>query len=84
MKIDKGIKSFFFVKQGVAKAEVKFQKDAYYPSETAHVFLKLDNSECEKDIERVKIKLKRLVTGKSKGNKTYSDNQILKFIKYPG
>ncbi len=80
MKIDKGIKSFFFVNQGVAKAEVKFQKDAYYPSETAHVFLKVDNTECDKDVERVKIKLKRIVNGKSKKNCNYSDNQILIYI----
>ena len=82
--VEKNIKSLFLFKQGIAKASIQFEKDAYYPAEVARVKLFVDNKECEKDIERVKIKLVRLVTALSSNKHSFKQTNILKHITYPG
>lgn len=59
--VENDIRSMFLMKNGSAKAEITFEKDAYFPGETAVVFVNVDNSKCEKNIERVKVMFKRSV-----------------------
>ena len=62
MTLEKKIKTLFFVKQGTAKVDIVFEKDAYSPIDTARVLAKIDNSQCEKDIKQVKLQLRRMIT----------------------
>lgn len=57
--LEKEIKTWLFFKNGSAKLDVTFDKDAYNPDETLHAVCKIDNSQCEKDINSVKITLRR-------------------------
>jgi len=62
IKLEKNIKTFFFIKQGASKATLTFDKDVYHPNETARIRCLIDNTQCEKDIERVSVKLKKQMT----------------------
>jgi hypothetical protein len=55
------ISTFFFVKQGVAKADITFEKDSYSPNENASILCKIDNSQCKTDVSAIYVKLKRTV-----------------------
>ena len=61
VSVESKIKSFLIFKKGIAKASIKYERDTYYPTEDAKAQLIIDNSECEKDVERVKLKLVRQV-----------------------
>ncbi len=47
---EKNIKTFFFVKQGMCKAEAIFGSDTYSGEDVVKALLKIDNSGCDKDI----------------------------------
>lgn len=84
MNVEKNIKTVFFVKQGMSKAQVIFNKDSFFHGETASAIVKIDNSACEKDIKYVKFKLRRIIYGKATDNWTYKLNQTLIKVEYPG
>ncbi|CDW76135.1 UNKNOWN [Stylonychia lemnae] len=84
IKLEKNISTFLFVKQGNSKAEVTFEKDVFVSGETARVTCDVDNTACEKDIEKVKVKLRRILNFKDQKNKTFSSNNFLSIAKYPG
>ena len=74
----------FFVKQGSAKVSVTFNKDAFEHGETALAECSLDNRECEKEVKKVKIKLKRLIYATAKDKFKLKYNDTLAEAEYPG
>mmetsp|Transcript_28397 Transcript_28397/g.21201 ORF Transcript_28397/g.21201 Transcript_28397/m.21201 type:complete len:136 (-) Transcript_28397:1039-1446(-) len=51
------IKSMMFFNQGKSAGDIIFEKDAYYPEEFANATAIIDNSLCNKAMDKVKIKL---------------------------
>jgi len=49
------VKTFFFSKQGNSSAEVTFEKDCYTLNEIVEAKVRLDNSKCEKDVNKVTL-----------------------------
>jgi hypothetical protein len=56
----------------------------FQPNDTAKIFCDIDNSTCEKDIEKVKVKLRRIIHCKDDKNRVYNSNQILAVARYGG
>ena len=84
INLEKNIKTFFFIKQGASKATLTFDKDVYYPNEIARVACLIDNTQCEKDIERVSFKLKMFMRAVDDKNRIYTKNEKLCVARYPG
>ena len=55
LSLEKKIKTLFFVKQGTSMVDVTFERDTYNPNEIAYVKVNVNNLQCEKDIEKIKI-----------------------------
>ena len=84
VSVESKIKSFLIFKKGIAKASIKYERDTYYPTEDAKAQLIIDNSECEKDVERVKLKLVRQVIGSLTKSYRFKLKDKLMHVSYPG
>lgn len=79
------ISTFFFVRQGISKADITFEKDSYSPNENANILCVVDNSQCTKDITNIYVKLVRVVKGfDSSKDKEFSNRTTVLNRKYPG
>jgi hypothetical protein len=61
LEASKKIKTFFFIKQGMSKATVTLNKDVFVDNEKAIFDIDIDNTKCDKNIEKIKICLRRKV-----------------------
>lgn len=84
LEIEKAISTFFFVKQGKAKATVTFEKNVYTSNEMAKIHVDLDNRECEKNVNHVKAKLYREIVGIDSKNRTIKRKELLSVAEYEG
>lgn len=75
--MEKSINTFFFVKQGKSKATVTFDKNVFRPNETTNVKVDIDNTTCDKDITRIKLKLRREIKAKDRKNRSYMYYELL-------
>lgn len=82
--MEKTINTFFFVKQGKSKASVTFDSNVFKANDTTRIKVEIDNSTCEKDITKVKVKLRRAINTKDKRNRTFYENEVLAVSEYGG
>ena len=74
----------FFVKQGLSRVDVAFEKDAYEFGDIARAQCEIDNTKCEKDIQKVKFKLRRMIHCVTKDKRTFKENITLAKVERPG
>ena len=67
----------FFVKQGLSKVDIKFEKDSYYANERAVILCDVDNSHCEKDIKEIKIKVRRTILCHATSDAKHFEDSVL-------
>eukprot|EP00347_Sterkiella_histriomuscorum_P016070 403354603 len=77
MKQENHIKALLFMNSGKSKADVNLDKDAYQPNETINLSINLDNSECDQDVKRAKVRFIREITAVSAHGVEYKDQTIL-------
>jgi len=82
--LESKVKTMFFVKKGSARVEVTFNKDAFEFGETALAECIVDNRECEKDVKKIKFKLKRLIYAVAKDKFKLKYNDTLAEAEFPG
>ena len=69
----------FFVRQGLSKIDISLEKDAYQTDEKAVINCSFDNTQCQKDIKEVKVKLRRVMQCIAlNDNKNYEESSIIK------
>ena len=69
--------------QGPAEIMAYFERNVYYPTETAKAFIRMDNSKCAKDIEHISMKLMRSVRITA-GNTTKAKEWKMAGLRQPG
>lgn len=74
----------FFVKQGSAKVDVTFSKDAFEFGEMAYADCVINNNECDKEVKMIKFKLKRLIYAVAKDKYKFKLNETLARGEFPG
>ena len=84
LELQSKIKTVFFVKQGLTNIKVTFNKDAFIVGEVAEALCEIDNTQCDKEIKCVKMKLRRLIYASAKDSRKMKDNITLIKLKFPG
>ena len=81
---EKKISTFLLMNNGVSKAEMILHKNVLQSDEKAFLKCHFDNTQCEKDIQNVKVKLKRVITAKSNSGETFQSAHDLCFFNVKG
>ncbi|CDW80504.1 UNKNOWN [Stylonychia lemnae] len=84
LKLEKNIKTFYFIKQGLSKVDLVFEKDTFSQGEVGKVLCNVDNTKCDKDIESITILFRSITVGKDNKKKLYKKVDTLSKTKYDG
>ncbi len=84
IKIEHDLKTFFIWNKGRSLADVTFEKDSYNPDEFANASVVLDNTDCKKAIDKVKIKLQRTIQAHSCDGYKYNEVEVVTKRAYVG
>lgn len=77
LKQENQIKSLLFMNSGKSKADVSLDKDAYQPKETINLDINLDNSDCDQEVKRAKVRLIREIVAHSAHGVEFKDQTII-------
>jgi hypothetical protein len=63
---------------------VTFEKNSYSPLEDAKIYLRIDNSQCEKDLKHIEVKLWRVIDSLSNKKNKFNCKKVMCEDKYVG
>jgi len=74
--VESEIKGAFFTKEGMSKAVVSIEKDAYQPQEVLTVKTLIDNTKCAKSLDKIHFSIKRHIESRE-GSWIYTNDEAL-------